>query len=40
MASNVEENPGPTIDDVVDPSKIVCADFGHGKLDKMLLDNV
>ena len=27
MANDVEENPGPTIYDVVDPTKTICAEF-------------
>ena len=35
MANDVEENPGPTIYDVVDPiSKTICADFGQGNTKK------
>ena len=30
MANDVEENTGPTIYGVVDPSKTICADFSHG----------
>ena len=30
MANDVEENTGPTIYDVVDPSKTICADFSQG----------
>ena len=30
MANNVEENTGPTIYGVVDPSKTICPDFSHG----------
>ena len=30
MANDVEENPGPTVYDVVDPSKTICADFSQG----------
>jgi hypothetical protein len=30
MANDVEENPGPTIYDVVDPTKTICADFSQG----------
>ena len=40
MANNVEENTGPTIYGVVDPSKTICPDFSHGNtknLDKMLV---
>ena len=30
MANDVEENPGPTVYDVVDPNKTICADFSQG----------
>jgi hypothetical protein len=43
MANDVEENPGPTIYDVVDPTKTICADFSQGNtksFDKMLVNNV
>jgi hypothetical protein len=30
MANDVEENPGPTIYDVVYPTKTICADFSQG----------
>ncbi len=30
MANDVEENPGPTVYDVVDPTKTICADFSQG----------
>ena len=30
MANDVEENPGPTVYDVVDPTQTVCADFSQG----------
>ena len=42
-ANDVEENPGPTIYDVVDPSKTICAVLAKGiqnNLDKMLVNNV
>ena len=29
MANDVEEDPGPTVYDVVDPSKTICADFSQ-----------
>ncbi|CAB4041007.1 ATP-dependent DNA helicase PIF1, partial [Paramuricea clavata] len=29
LANDVEENPGPTVYDVVDPSKTICADFSQ-----------
>ena len=29
MANDVEENPGPTLYDIVDPCKTVCADFSQ-----------
>ena len=29
-ANDVEENPGPTVYDVVDPSQTICADFSQG----------
>ena len=34
MANDVEENPGPTIYDVVDPTKTICADFSQGNTKK------
>ena len=34
MAKDVEENPGPTIYDVVDPTKTICADFSQGNAKK------
>jgi hypothetical protein len=34
MANDVEENPGPTIYDVVDPTKTICADFSQGNAKK------
>ncbi|CAB3983680.1 ATP-dependent DNA helicase PIF1 [Paramuricea clavata] len=30
IANDVEENPGPTVYDVVDPAKTICADFSQG----------
>ena len=30
MSNDVEENPGPTIYDVVDPAKTICVDFSQG----------
>ena len=30
MANDVEENPGPTVYDVVDPTKTISADFSQG----------
>ncbi len=30
MANDVEENPGPTVYDVVDPTKTICANFNQG----------
>ena len=30
LANDVEENPGPTVYDVVDPSKTISADFSQG----------
>ena len=30
LANDVEENPGPTVYDVVDPSKTISADFSKG----------
>ena len=35
MANDVEENPGPTIHDVVDPTKTICADFSQGNTKKV-----
>ena len=29
LGNDVEENPGPTVYDVVDPSKTICADFSQ-----------
>jgi hypothetical protein len=34
MANDVEENPGPTVYDVVDPNKTICADFSQGDTKK------
>ena len=34
MENDVEENPGPTIYDVVDPTKTICADFSQGNTKK------
>ena len=34
IANDVEENPGPTIYDVVDPTKTICADFSQGNTKK------
>ncbi|CAB4008426.1 ATP-dependent DNA helicase PIF1, partial [Paramuricea clavata] len=34
MANDVEENPGPIIYDVVDPTKTICADFSQGNIKK------
>jgi hypothetical protein len=34
MANDVEENPGPTVYDVVDPSQTICADFSQGNTGK------
>ncbi|CAB3983453.1 ATP-dependent DNA helicase PIF1 [Paramuricea clavata] len=34
MANDVEENPGPTVYDVVDPTKTICADFSQGNTKK------
>ena len=30
QANDVEENPGPTIFDVIDPTRTICADYGQG----------
>ena len=30
QASDVEENPGPTIFDVIDPTRTICADYSQG----------
>ena len=42
MSNDVEENPGPTIYGVVDPSKTICADSKaiSESLNKMLVNNV
>ena len=43
MANDVEENPGPTIHDVVDPNKtnvLILAKGIQKHLDKILVDNV
>ena len=34
MANDVEENPGPTLCDIVDPSKTICADFSQSNTRK------
>ena len=34
MGNDVEENPGPTIKDVVVPNKTICADFSQGNTKK------
>ena len=34
MANDVEENPGPAVYDVVDPSQTICADFSQGNKGK------
>ena len=34
MANDVEENPGPTVYDVVDPNKTICAEFSQGNVKK------
>ena len=34
MANDIEENPGPTVYDVVDPSQTICADFSQGNTGK------
>ena len=34
MANDVEVNPGPTVYDVVDPSKTICADFSQSNTRK------
>ena len=34
MVNDVDENPGPTIYDVVDQSKTICADFTQGSTKK------
>jgi hypothetical protein len=34
MENDVEENSGPTIYDVVDPTKTICADFSKGSTKK------
>ena len=30
MANDVEENPGPTVFDIIYPSETICADFSQG----------
>ena len=30
QANDVKENPGPTIFDVIDPTRTVCADYSQG----------
>ena len=30
QANDVEENPGPTIFDVIDPTRTICADHSEG----------
>ena len=30
QANDVEENPGPTIFDVIDPTRTICADYSQG----------
>ena len=35
MANDVEENPGPTIYDVVVPNKTISADFSQGNTKKL-----
>ena len=34
MANDVEENPGPTLYEIVDPSKTICADFSQSNTRK------
>ena len=34
MANDVEENPGPTLYDIVDPNKTICADFSQSNARK------
>ena len=34
IENDVEENPGPTIYDVGDPTKTICADFSQGNTEK------
>ena len=34
LANDVEENPGPTVYDVVDPNKTISADFSQGNIRK------
>ena len=34
MANDVEENPGPTLYDIVDPRKTICADFSQSNARK------
>ena len=34
MANDVEENPGPTLYDIVDPCKTICADFSQSNARK------
>ena len=32
MANDVEKNPGPTLFDIIDPNKTICADFNQGNV--------
>lgn len=32
QANDVEENPGPTIFDVIDPTRTICADYSQGNV--------
>ena len=32
MANDVEENPGPTVFDIIYPSETICADFSQGNI--------
>ena len=43
MANDVEENPGPTLFGIVDPTRTICAEFSQANarnLDSMLVNNV
>ena len=34
LANDIEENPGPTVYDIVDPNKTISADFSQGNIRK------
>ena len=40
MANDVEENPWPTVYDIIYTSDTICAYFSQDNLDKMLVNNV